>query len=61
MHAALAVAIYRHKPAQLARAEQEWDVSQEFDQRFGDVEWVRQTKRWPPAMLEALLGFLALR
>ena len=61
VHAALAAAIYRHKPAQLARAEQEWDVCQEFDRRFGDVEWVRRSKRWPPAMLTALSSFLALQ
>ena len=40
---------------------QEWDVCQEFDQRFGDVEWVRQRKHWPPAMLDALSSFLALQ
>ena len=61
VHAALAAAIYRHRPAQLARAEQEWDVCQEFDRRFGDVDWVRRSRRWPPAMLDALSGFLALQ
>ena len=28
MHAALAAALYRERPQQLSRAEQEWDVSQ---------------------------------
>lgn len=28
MHAALAAAVYRERPQQLSRAEQEWDVSQ---------------------------------
>ena len=28
MHAAVAAALYRERPQQLSRAEQEWDVSQ---------------------------------
>ena len=60
VHAALAALLYAERPAQLARAEQQWDIAMEFDARYSDAHWVAGAKRWPPRLLEALRRFLEL-
>lgn len=60
VHAALAVVLHATRPSQVGRAEAEWDLATRFAPRYADVDWVRTTKRWPPAMLAALDGFLKL-
>ena len=60
LHAALAVVVHATRPAQLARAESEWDTAVSLAPRFDDEAWVAQEKAWPPAMLAALHSFLKL-
>ena len=60
LHAALAVVVHATRPAQLARAESEWDTAVSLAPRFDDEAWVAQEKGWPPAMLAALHAFLKL-
>jgi hypothetical protein len=59
-HAALAAVLYAERPAQLSRAELEFEVASEFDSRYGDIEWVARERHWPPRAVEALRRFLAL-
>ncbi|KAF5833359.1 hypothetical protein DUNSADRAFT_10400 [Dunaliella salina] len=61
VHAALAALLYAERPSLAFRAEEEWDISQEFDKRYTDVEWVRTQKHWPPKALESLTRFLQLQ
>lgn len=61
VHAALAALLYVERPSLAFRAEEEWDISQEFDKRYTDIEWVRTQKHWPPKALESLTRFLQLR
>ena len=60
LHAALAVVVHATRPAQLARAEAEWEMAVSLATRFDDEAWVAQEKGWPPAMLDALHAFLKL-
>ena len=60
LHAALAVVVHATRPAQLARAEAEWDKAVSLAPRFEDEEWVAREKLWPPALLAALHAFLKL-
>lgn len=59
-HAALAAVLYAERPAQLSRAELEFEVATEFDRRYSDAEWVAKERHWPPRAVEALRRFLAL-
>ena len=49
------------RPAQRLRAEQQWDIATEFDQRYQDLAWVGANKHWPPKLMAALQRFLALQ
>lgn len=60
VHAALAALLYTERPSLIFRAEQNWDISQEFDKRYSDVEWVRVNKHWPPKACDSLERFLKL-
>lgn len=59
-HAALAAVLYAERPAQRWRAEQQWDIALEFDGRYSDPAWVRESKKWPPRLMDALEKFLVL-
>jgi len=59
-HAALAAVLYAERPAQLSRAELEFEVASEFDSRFGDAAWVARERHWPPKAVGALRRFLSL-
>lgn len=41
-------------------AESNWAAASGLDPRYRQEEWLRQTRRWPPAPVEALQQFLAL-
>ncbi|MEN9226817.1 MAG: tetratricopeptide repeat protein [Thermostichus sp. HHBFW_bins_43] len=41
-------------------AESHWVAVQGLDPRYGDVEWVKTVRRWPPAAVAALERFLSL-
>ena len=60
LHAALAVVVHATRPAQLTRAESEWDIAVSLAPRFEDEAWVASEKGWPPSMLAALHRFLTL-
>lgn len=60
VHAALAAMLYSESPKQIKRAETQWEIAREFDQRYSDVAWVKREKHWPPAMQVALQNFLTL-
>ena len=61
VHAALAAMLYSESPKQINRAETQWEIAREFDQRYGNLEWVKHEKQWPPAMQVALGNFLTLK
>lgn len=61
VHAALASIIYSERPAEIAYAEQQFDLASEFDGHYLDIDWVAREKHWPPAMLRALDKFVNLR
>lgn len=61
VHAALAAMLYSESPKQIRRAETQWEIAREFDQRYSDLSFVKSQKRWPPAMQLALENFLSLR
>ena len=61
VHAALAAMLYSESPKQIRRAETQWEIAKEFDQRYSDVDWVKKEKHWPPAMQTALCNFLDLK
>jgi hypothetical protein len=54
------VVVHATRPAQLARAESEWDIAVGLAPRFEDEAWVAAEKGWPPSMLAALHRFLTL-
>ncbi len=41
-------------------AESNWVSVMGNDKRYRDVEWLREVRRWPPRMVEALDNFLSL-
>ena len=61
VHAALAAMLYSETPKQIRRAETQWEIAREFDQRYSDMDWVQREKHWPPAMQTALGNFLELK
>ena len=61
VHAALAAMLYSESPKQINRAETQWEIAREFDQRYANLDWVKQEKHWPPAMQTALGNFLNLK
>jgi predicted negative regulator of RcsB-dependent stress response len=60
VRAALAVALHATRPAQLGRAEAEWETATRFAPKFADEQWVRDTKRWPPKLMTCLHQWLRL-
>ncbi|KAG1653121.1 hypothetical protein FOA52_009065 [Chlamydomonas sp. UWO 241] len=61
LHAALAALLYTERPGLGFRAEEEWEVANNFDTRYSDLEFVRHAKHWPDRMVAALDNFLKLR
>ncbi|EFJ21946.1 hypothetical protein SELMODRAFT_416844 [Selaginella moellendorffii] len=57
IRAALAVSLY----AQGSRAEAETNWSRLEDGRYKDRSWIRNTRRWPPKLADALDAFLEIR
>lgn len=41
-------------------AESNWAAAVNLDSRYNDVDWVRNIRRWPPALVNALDRFLKL-
>jgi len=41
-------------------AESNWAAAENLDSRYKDVDWVRDIRRWPPALVDALDRFLRL-
>ncbi len=60
LHAALAVVVHATRPAQVTRAETEWDAATALAPRYEDEAWVREEKAWPPALMASLHSFLTL-
>jgi len=60
IHAALAVVLHAVRPAQVGRAEEEWDLAVRLAPRFAEPAWVASEQRWPPRLLAALQRFLEL-
>ncbi len=60
VHAALACMLHAERPREVGRAESQWEIANEFDTRFSDLQWVRTEKHWPPRLLAALENFLTL-
>ena len=60
VHAALAALLYAEKPKERQRAEEQWEVCCEFDNRYNSIEWVANNKVWGPRLLQALQKFLKL-
>ena len=60
VRAALAVALHATRPAQVGRAEEEWDTATRYAPKFADEQWVRKTKRWPPKLMTCLHQWLTL-
>lgn len=60
VHAALAAVLWKERPRQRLRAEQQFEIATEFDPRYSDPDFVRQQKLWPPRLVAALRQFLEL-
>ena len=61
VHAALAAVLYAERPDELDLAEEQWDIATEFDTRYASIDYVENTRYWPPAMVTALKKFLLLQ
>ncbi len=59
MRAALAAGLW--ELGQRGEAESYWAAVVGLDARYKDLTWVRETRRWPPAMVNALDKFLRLQ
>ena len=44
----------------IGEAESNWAAAENLDTRYKDVAWVRDIRRWPPALVDALDRFLRL-
>lgn len=58
MRAALAAVLWVE--GQQGEAESNWVAAVGLDNRYQDIDWVENIRRWPPLMLEALSRFLNL-
>ncbi|MEM8504984.1 MAG: tetratricopeptide repeat protein [Cyanobacteria bacterium P01_D01_bin.1] len=58
MRAALTAALW--ETGQRGEAESNWVAVVGLDTRYKDLSWVRNVRRWPPTMVEALENFLTL-
>jgi tetratricopeptide (TPR) repeat protein len=59
MRAALAAALW--ELGKRGEAESYWAAVLGLDARYKDLTWVKETRRWPPAMVSALDKFLSLQ
>ena len=58
MRAALAAALWVE--GQQGEAESNWVAAVGLDNRYQDLDWIENIRRWPPTMIEALEKFLNL-
>ena len=58
MRAALAAALWVE--GKQGEAESNWVAAIGLDNRYQDLDWIENIRRWPPAMVEALSRFLSL-
>lgn len=58
MRAALAATLWVE--GKQGEAESNWVAAVGLDNRYQDIEWVENIRRWPPSMIEALSRFLNL-
>ena len=58
MRAALTAALW--EKGKQGEAESNWVAAVGVDNRYQDIKWVEQTRRWPPKMVAALEKFLDL-
>ena len=58
MRAALAAALWVE--GQQGEAESNWVAAVGLDNRYQDLDWIENIRRWPPTMVEALEKFLHL-
>ena len=58
MRAALAAALW--VDGQQGEAESNWVAAVGLDNRYQDLDWIKNIRRWPPKMIEALEQFLNL-
>ena len=56
MRAALAAALWTE--GKQGEAESNWVAAVGLDNRYQDLDWIENIRRWPPAMVEALEKFL---
>lgn len=59
MRAALTAALW--KQGNIGEAESNWVAAIGLDSRYKEIDWVRDIRRWPPGMVEALDRFLQLK
>jgi tetratricopeptide (TPR) repeat protein len=59
MRAALTAAYW--KQGKIGEAESNWVSAVGLDGRYKDIDWVANTRRWPPSMVAALDKFLKLK
>jgi hypothetical protein len=59
MRAALAAALW--VSGKQGEAESHWASATGLDPRYKDLNWVKEVRRWPPAMVIALDKFLNLQ
>ena len=59
MRAALTAAYW--VKGQQGEAESNWVAAYGLDRRYKDIDWVKNTRRWPPSMIAALDKFLNLQ
>ena len=58
MRAALAAALWVE--GQQGEAESNWVAAVGLDNRYQDLDWIENIRRWPPSMVQALTRFLTL-
>lgn len=58
MRAALAAALWVE--GQQGEAESNWVAAVGLDNRYQDLDWIENVRRWPPSMVQALSRFLNL-
>lgn len=58
MRAALTAVLWEQ--GQAGEAESNWVAVVGLDSRYKDINWVKNVRRWPPSMVDALASFLTL-
>lgn len=56
--AAAAYAVMLFEEGDMPQASSAWDDALELDDRYADIEWVRDIRRWPPQLVSTLTKFL---